>query len=127
MRVNSGDAYVFYHNYVNWNFGYRCYFPNLIMDNPTIVGLEDGAKIYVLPLGGTLKREPHIHLEKTLNVPVKNYDGTDDVGNMNNENPIVPPKFIKVINNNSGYDFILPKASFFDNTEKVGVVEVEIE
>jgi hypothetical protein len=40
---------------------------------------------------------------------------------------IVPPKFIKVINNNSGYDFLLPKSAFFDNTEKVGVVEVDMD
>jgi len=126
MHVSSGDAYVFYHSFTNWNFGYRCHFPNLVIDNPTIVGLEEGAGIYLLPLDGTLKREPNIHLSKTLNVPVKNYDGTDDVGNMNNDNPIVPPKFLKILNNRSGCEFIMPKADFFSNTEKVGFVEVEV-
>jgi hypothetical protein len=60
----------------------------------------------------------------TLNTLHDNEDGTKD---NNNANMIVPPKFIKVINNNSGYDILLPKASFFDNTEKVGLVEVDME
>ena len=44
---------------------------------------------------------------------------------MKNENPIVPPKFMRIINNKSGYEFYLEKLPFFENTEKVGITEYE--
>lgn len=125
MHVSPGDAYVFYHSFTNWDFGYKCYFPNLVIDNPKIEGLEDGARVYIIPPDGTPVREPNVHLDTTVNVPVKNYDGTNDEGNMHNENPITPPKFIKILNNESGCEFYLKKAPFFDNTEKIGVSEFE--
>lgn len=125
MHVSSGDAQVFFHSFTNWNFGYRCYFPNLIIDNPKIEGLDEGAKVYIVPPESSMKREPNLHLDTTLNVPVKSYDGTNDEGNMKNENPIVPPKFMRIINNESGYEFYLEKLPFFENTEKVGITEYE--
>jgi len=123
-NVERGDFYVLMHAYANWDYGYQCVFPNLIIDNLKIKGLDEGAKVHVMTEKRSLVREPNIHLPKTLNVLHDNEDGTHDNGNAN---MIVPPKFIKVINNNSGYDFLLPKASFFDNTEKVGVVEVDMD
>ncbi len=119
-NVERGDFYVLQHYYSNWYYGYDCVFPNLIIDNLKINGLDEGAKVHIITENRSVLREPNLHLPTTLNVMHDNEDGTQD---LNNANPIVPPKFIKVINNNSGYDFHLPKASFFDNTEKVGVTE----
>ena len=127
FNLSPGDAQVFYHSYTNWNYGYTCCFPNLLIDNPTINGLDDGARIHIVHPTSGVVREPHLHLEKTLNVPVKNYDGTDDLENMTNTNVVVPPKFIKIINNNSGCDFYIPTVPFFDSTEKVGVIEEELD
>ena len=115
----------FFHGYVNWNFGYTCYFPNIIIDNPTVNGLAPGAKIDVVRREGSFTDEPNMHLPKTLNKPAVKHDGTLDEGNMTNQNPNVPPKFIKVINNNSGHEFHIYKLPFFENTEKVGLVEEE--
>ncbi len=123
-NVERGDFYVLMHAYANWDYGYKCVFPNLIVDNLQIKGLDEGARVHLMTESRSVKREPNLHLPKTLNVLHDNEDGTKD---NNNANMIVPPKFIKVINNNSGYDFLLPKTSFFDNTEKVGLVEVDIE
>ena len=67
-----------------------------------------------------------MHLPTTVNVPVKGYDGVDDETNMTNNNMIVPPAFLKVINNKSGVEFSIPKSSFFDKTEKVGFIEEKI-
>ena len=126
FNLSPGDACVFYHSYSNWNYGYQCYFPNLIIDNPTVNGLTDGAKIRLVTTSLSVGREPNMHLSETLNVPVKNHDGTDDEGNMTNINTIIPPKFVKVINNNSGVDFYIPKVPFFETTEKVGFIEEEL-
>jgi len=125
-NVSSGDFYIFEHGYRNWDFGYQCHFPNLILDNLTVNGLEGGAKIHIVTNNRCVKLEPNLHLPTTLYVPAMNSDGTADEGNMTNNNPIAPPNFIKVINNNSGYDFYIAKTPFFENTEKVGVVEEEI-
>ncbi len=121
-NVEHGDFYVLFHYFSNWYYGYPCVFPNLIIDNMKIKGLDEGARVHILTESRSVLREPNLHLPTVLNSPHDNEDGTKD---MNNANPIVPPKFIKVINNNSGYDFLLQKAAFFDNTEKVGVVETD--
>lgn len=123
-NVERGDFYVVQHSYGNWYYGYDCVFPNLIIDNLKIKGLDEGAKVHLMTESRSIKKEPNLHLPTTLNTLHDNEDGTKD---NNNANVIVPPKFIKVINNNSGYDILLPKASFFDNTEKVGLVEVDME
>ena len=93
FNVSEGDAQVFYFRYVDWDFGYNCHFPNLLIDNPVVNGLTDGAKIYVV---------------------------RDE---MKNVGQTVPPSFIKVINNGNGYGFLLPRSKFFDRTEKIGVTE----
>ena len=123
-NVERGDFYIVQHSYGNWYYGYDCVFPNLIIDNLKIKGLDEGAKVHLMTESRSVKKEPNLHLPVTLNTLHDNEDGTKD---NNNANMIVPPKFIKVINNNSGYDILLPKASFFDNTEKVGLVEVDME
>lgn len=123
LDFSEGEAFVFFHGYVNWNFGYTCYFPNIIIDNPTVRGLKPGAKIDVVRREGSFTDEPNMHFPKTKNKPAIRHDGTIDEGNMTNQNPNIPPKFIKVINNNSGHDFHIYDVPFFESTEKVGLVE----
>ena len=117
-NVSRGDFYIFEHFFANWYFGYTCYFPNLIVDNLKVKGLDEGAKVHVITESRSVGREPNMHLPETKNVPEKRLD---DVVSMRNANPIVPPKFIKILNNNSGYDFHLSECDFFKNTELVGV------
>lgn len=93
FNVSEGDAYVFFYRYADWDFGYQCHFPSLLLDNPTINGLTDGAKLYVV---------------------------RDE---MKNVGQIVPPSFVKIVNNKKRYNFLLPKSDFFEKTEKVGVIE----
>ena len=126
MHPSSGDAYVFFYSYKNWDYGYKCFFPNLVIDNPTIIGLSDGAKIHVVNEYGSVKREPNMHRAQTLNSPQKNHKGEDDPENMTNANIVTPPSFIRIVNNNSGCEFYLPRCDFFENTEKVGVVLLDI-
>lgn len=126
MNVSEGDAYVFFYSYTNWDYGYRCHFPNLVIDDPTINGLTDGAKINIVNKEGSVLREPQLHLPRTCRVPFKRHDGSDDIDNMTNANPVVPPEFIKVINNKKGYEFFLPRCDFFERTEKIGVTEEDV-
>ena len=72
---------------------------------------------------GSVKREPNMHRAQTLNSPQKNHKGEDDPENMTNANIVTPPSFIRVVNNNSGCEFYLPKCDFFRDTEKVGITE----
>jgi hypothetical protein len=126
FNLSPGDAYVFFYSYTNWDYGYRCHFPNLIMDAPRIYGLTEGAELHIVNEAGSVLREPNLHLERTVNVPKKNHLGEDSLNDMTNLNPVVPPRFIKVINNEGGYNFTLPKCDFFASTEKVGVTEKEL-
>ena len=123
-HVSSGDFYIFEHSFNNWYFGYTCYFPNLILDNLKIEGLENGAKAHLVTESRSVKREPNMHLPTTLNVPEYKREGEPSFVN---KNPITPPKFIRVINNNSGHSIYLTKTSFFENTEIEGVTLVEAE
>jgi hypothetical protein len=123
-HVSSGDFYIFEHSFNNWYFGYTCYFPNLILDNLKIVGLDEGARAHLVTESRSIKKEPNLHLPTTLNVPEYKREGEPS---FINRNPIVPPRFIKVINNNSGYDIYLTRSSFFDNTEIEGIAFEETE
>lgn len=114
----AGEAYVFFHQYSNWDFGYRCHFPNLILDNLKVEGLgECPAVHFKMPT-----TEPNMSLDTTALVPRKNEDGTVDEGNMKNANPIVPPEFIKIINNECGAKYLIENIPFYENTVLEGVV-----
>ena len=65
-----------------------------MLDNPTVMGLSEGAKLYIVR------------------------------SDMKEVGDTVPPKQIKVINNKNGYEFLLSKREFFDNTEKIGITEI---
>ncbi len=122
VHADHGDFYLVAHSYNNWDYGYRCVFPNFLIDGITVKDLDEGARVHVVTEKGSTLREPNLHLPTTINVEHDNEDGTKD---KNNANPIVPPKFIKILNNNSGYDFRLTKTAFFDNTELVGITVEE--
>ena len=87
----EGNAYVFFHQFANWDFGYKCHFPSLVLDNLKVEGLGESPTVHFK----IRTEEPQMNLSMTAAVPRKNPDGTVDEGNMNNANPIVPPKFIK--------------------------------
>ena len=47
-HLSEGDANVFFYKFTNWDYGYRCHFPDLVIDNPTICGLAPDAKIHLV-------------------------------------------------------------------------------
>ena len=112
-----GNAYVFFHQYANWDFGYQCHFPNLILDNLKVEGLGENPTVHFK----IRTEEPNMNLPTCAAIPRKNADGTVDEGNMNNANPIVPPQFIKVINNECGAKYLIEDIPFYKDTELEGV------
>ena len=78
----SGTTYLIYHNYANWDFGYTCYFPNIIVDNLKFTNTDSVTFLW------SSNWDDNIH-EGT-------YKGTTNL------NKVVPPEFIKIINNKSG-------------------------
>ena len=117
-HFEKGDAYVFCHGYVNWDYANESHFPNLIIDNFKIKSLEPGAKLYLK----TPTKEPAMHKEQTLIVARTNPDGTIDEGNMNNANRVVPPEFIRVINCDDSVKVYVENIPFFENTKLEGVI-----
>ena len=125
MHPSTGSPRVFYYLYTNWDYGYKCYFPDLIIDNMKIEGLDKDESIHIVSEKSSILREPDMHLAKTRYVPIKDHSGKDDENNMTNLNPVVPPKFIRIQGNAPNHKFILPKCDFFSKTEKLGVTEEE--
>ncbi len=113
LYPKNGNLYLVSHRFVNWDYGYRCYFPNIEIENIEVKGLSEGAKVCFLTEDGSAGKEPHMHLSKTLVVPKKTDDDTVD---MNNYNPIVPPKYVKITFADDT-KVHMTKMPFFENTD----------
>ncbi len=147
------NAFIFCHAYNNWYYGYQAKFPNLYVENlrffnsTTREQYPAGTEIHLV--GSSLTKEPMMHAEKTskcpaifpdvdedgdglvdgTNIP---YDdevsvrGVTDPTNFKNQNPVLPPKHIKILGNKDyGYKYVVLDTSeyegggFFGNTEFV--------
>ena len=102
----------------NHNYGYKTYFPNIVIDNVKIP-----EKIKKLPLlfdfpmqataSGCFYRSAR---DENLAVP-----GAICADGKPNVNPYQPPEFIKVINNEKwGYEIVVPDVPFFKDTKIEG-------
>ncbi len=113
LYPKSGNLYLVSHSFSNWDYGYRCYFPNVEVENVRIEGLAEGAKLYFLTENSSSAKEPNMHLPVTLNIPHEYEDGTKD---MKNFNPIVPPEYVK-IDIDGDIKVHMSKMPFFDKTD----------
>ncbi len=113
LYVQPGDLYLSLHVYINWDFGYTCYFPNIDIENLKIEGLTEGSKVYFLTEHSSAGKEPNIHLPETVNTPHEYDDGTTD---MNNFNITVPPEYVK-IDIDGDVKVHMTKMPFFDKTD----------
>ena len=70
--ISSGAFYMFYHGYNNWDYGYKCYIPNIEVDNLNIYNVKTKAPID--ELGITFfygSKDDYMHLGATKNTPPK--------------------------------------------------------
>ena len=100
----------------NWNFGYQTYFPNFVIDN---LEFEGAREVDFFQKFENNPQSPYFYRsvedEAITTLGAIGEDGKENVS------PYVPPKFIKVINNEkNGYKIKLPRAKLFENTEISG-------
>jgi hypothetical protein len=106
---SDGGTYLIYHRYTNWYFGYDCYFPNVIVDNLTFTNLDDGESVNFLAVNWL-----GYHPDYNINCDKA---GTTAANAQNNENAVVPPDYIKIINNTANHTYYIPASnSFFKGT-----------
>jgi hypothetical protein len=97
----ASDFGIIFHAYKNWYYGYICHFPNVVIDNVEFTNYEDGETIdFIFPTCPVVNKDIHL-LE---------YGGE-------NLNPIVPPDYLKIINNSKGYKYYVPNNNFFKETD----------
>ena len=102
----------------NHNYGYKTYFPNLIIDN-----VKMPKRIKELPL--TYEFEMKVNSLGCFYRSVRDeniaVEGAICADGKPNVNPYQPPEFIKVINNEqNGYELIVPDVPFFKDTKIEG-------
>lgn len=112
--IPKDNVYICSAYWANHDFGYKCHFPNLIIDNLRQSERKVPIHIFMYEAASeqfqSLASEPLCH--KTV---------ISD-GETKNVNPITPPEFIRVINNNDGCKFYMKKLPFFENTEVEGFI-----
>lgn len=147
VKAQYTGIYATAHKFHNWYFGYDCHFPNVTLDEIEIYDIETFEKvsdpIEINLVTGHFLGEPALHLDTTYNVhPIfadvdKDGDGfvdgtkipyddfvdrrgiLDESSNQN-LNKIVPPEFIKVVNNKDNYKFVVYDFSTYDGMKDGG-------
>ena len=144
-------VYIFTHTYNNWDYGYQAYFPNLTVENlryfdpKTKEPLPEGTEIRLV--GNSLEREPMMHAEYTLrrnsifpdvdedgdglvdgtNIPYDDYVdhcGVTDPTSFKNHNPVIPPKYIKILGNGEvKYKYVVQDTSEYEDGGFFGKTE----
>ncbi len=134
---NNASLTLIFHQYRNWYWGYNVFVPNLVLDNLRIYDIDtfdpvaSGRSVTVMT--NTLTAEPAMHLQTTINndaiYPYVDYnedglvDNTDHPylksleadywngvsvpGRKDNLSVVGAPEYIKILNNNAGYKFVV--------------------
>ena len=103
----------------NWDFGYTTYFPNIVIDN---LKIPDGRDEIDLLYDIEMKTDQYGFFYRTVRDGALAISGAISADGKPNVNPYVPPRFIKVINNEqNGYKIKLPDVPFFKDCELSGI------
>ncbi len=121
----TAPSQIFMHRYSNWYYGYIAHYPNISIDNIEYYNIKDFKKLpenYEIYISGaSIKNEPALHLENTLNchpyfadvdedgdglvdgtnIPyddVVERGGIRDDSTFKNLSPIAPPELIRLVN-----------------------------
>ncbi len=94
-------------SWASWDYGYKCYMPSMVIDNFELKANE-GTRVELFKRYD-LEAEPNFYLDVLSN-------------GEKNENPFIPPKYLKVINNKTNQEFHLIDSPAFDGTEIVGSI-----
>ena len=101
----------------NWNYGYKTYFPNLVIDN---VKIPEHIKELPLLWEFEMKETPYGYFYRSVRDENIAIEGAICADGKPNVNPYQPPEFIKVINNEqNGYDVEMMNYAYGDKTRRV--------
>ncbi len=106
--VDTTEDYFYIANvtWANWDYGYKCHIPNLTIDGLKI-NAKPETKIDIVSRGA-FEKEPKLWRDNLT-------DGTP------NENKVIAPEYIKVLNNGQGIVYHLIDSPMFENTETIGI------
>ena len=122
--ANDDDFFFMHHSYSNFVYGYKCTYPNLLIDNFELSSHPNGYAIKMTDENTSVLKEPNLHKDTVVNVPVVLDDESLDYKNYN---PIRPPEYLTVKNNPNGYSYVISDSDFFANTKCEGITVVEKE
>ena len=112
--VSDGAFQVFFHNYTDWDYGYKCYVPNIEIIDLELYSINTREKLdssysnlYMFTDRLSTGKAPYMHLE--------------EIDSVKNNNPIVAPKYIKITSNKNGYKYKIP----YDSNENSFFADVE--
>lgn len=112
--VKRDELTVLAFRWINHDFGYTCHFPSVLLDGVRLTKRD--VPVHLVTYGASGEDWAMVDLEDNIHKDILS-DGVTA-----NKNPIVPPKFIRVINNEGGHKYYVKKLPFFENTEIEGFV-----
>ena len=121
--------------FANWYFGYKCHIPNVsikgvrVFDKVTRNPMPAGYPVNIYSKG--IAAEPYMHKAETKQTHPRAIQWSEALGSKAflpvpergfvNDNPITPPEYVKLIDNEAGYLYALPKSDdpefFLANTK----------
>lgn len=108
--VGNETPSIFVSTWANHDFGYTTCFPNLEIKNLQITSGNSDTKIHIIrPKDITNSQEQNIGVSNDIHKDILD-DGTE------NKNPMVPPEYFLIIENNYNVNFEFPDSEFFVNT-----------
>ena len=146
----GANAHLFMHSYTNWYYGYIAHYPSISIDGLEVYNIETREPVpagyELLISGGSIKKEPAMHLPETVNVnpiyPDVDEDGDGLVDGTNipytgvinksgvtvpdshkNLNPIAPPKYIRLYGNKNASEPGKVKVVVYDTSDYMGVAD----
>ena len=135
LYASSPEVTLVPFGFANWYFGYTCYIPNVIIkglkvfDKKTREPMPAGYPVNIFSKG--IAAEPYMHRSETKQTHPRSIQWSEELGRKAflpvpergfvNDNPITPPEYVKLIDNEAGYLYALPKSDdpdfFLANTK----------
>jgi hypothetical protein len=124
IYASSPEVTLIPFGFANWYFGYSCHIPNVaikgirVFDKKTREPMSPGYPVHIY--SKSIATEPYMHRAETKCTYPRSIQYSEELGKKAflpvpergfvNDNPIVPPQYVKLIDNDGGYLYALPKS-----------------
>ena len=124
LYASSAELTLVPFGFANWYFGYTCHIPNVVIkgvrvfDKKTREPMPKGYPVNIYSKG--IAAEPYMHKAETKGTHPRSIQYSEELGKKAflpvpergfvNDNPIVPPAYVKLMDNENGYLYALPKS-----------------